>query len=252
MLRVEGVTVHFGGIRALDDVGLDVEPGAVTGIIGPNGAGKTTLFDVLTGLLRPSRGRISLDGRDVTSASPHRRARLGIARTFQRLELFGSLSVFENVLLAAEVGRRSGRAGPARRVAGELVERFGLGSWAGVPADVLPAGTARLLEVARALATRPRLLLLDEPGTGLDRTERAAFADLLAEVPGDGTGVILIEHDMVLVMRSCQRLHVLDHGRLIASGSPAQIQANLRVRRAYLGLAPSPDDSEGQHEQREG
>jgi len=251
MLRVEGVTVHFGGIRALDDVGLDVEPGAVTGIIGPNGAGKTTLFDVLTGLLRPSRGRISLDGRDVTSASPHRRARLGIARTFQRLELFGSLSVFENVLLAAEVARR-GRAGPARRVAGELVERFGLGSWAGVPADVLPAGTARLLEVARALATRPRLLLLDEPGTGLDRTERAAFADLLAEVPGDGTGVILIEHDMVLVMRSCQRLHVLDHGRLIASGSPAQIQANLRVRRAYLGLAPSPDDSEGQHEQREG
>ena len=251
MLRVEGVTVHFGGIRALDDVGLDVEPGAVTGIIGPNGAGKTTLFDVLTGLLRPSRGRISLDGRDVTSASPHRRARLGIARTFQRLELFGSLSVFENVLLAAEVARR-GRAGPARRVAGELVERFGLGSWAGVPADVLPAGTARLLEVARALATRPRLLLLDEPGTGLDRTERAAFADLLAEVPGDGTGVILIEHDMVLVMRSCQRLHVLDHGQLIASGSPAQIQANLRVRRAYLGLAPSPDDSEGQHEQREG
>jgi len=251
MLRVEGVTVHFGGIRALDDVGLDVEPGAVTGIIGPNGAGKTTLFDVLTGLLRPSRGRISLDGRDVTSASPHRRARLGIARTFQRLELFGSLSVFENVLLAAEVARR-GRAGPARRVAGELVERFGLGSWAGVPADVLPAGTARLLEVARALATRPRLLLLDEPGTGLDRTERAAFADLLADVPGDGTGVILIEHDMVLVMRSCQRLHVLDHGRLIASGSPAQIQANLRVRRAYLGLAPSPDDSEGQHEQREG
>jgi len=251
MLRVEGVTVHFGGIRALDDVGLDVEPGAVTGIIGPNGAGKTTLFDVLTGLLRPSRGRISLDGRDVTSASPHRRARLGIARTFQRLELFGSLSVFENVLLAAEVARR-GRAGPARRVAGELVERFGLGLWAGVPADVLPAGTARLLEVARALATRPRLLLLDEPGTGLDRTERAAFADLLADVPGDGTGVILIEHDMVLVMRSCQRLHVLDHGRLIASGSPAQIQANLRVRRAYLGLAPSPDDSEGQHEQREG
>ena len=251
MLRVEGVTVHFGGIRALDDVGLDVEPGAVTGIIGPNGAGKTTLFDVLTGLLRPSRGRISLDGRDVTSASPHRRARLGIARTFQRLELFGSLSVFENVLLAAEVARR-GRAGPARRVAGELVERFGLGLWAGVPADVLPAGTARLLEVARALATRPRLLLLDEPGTGLDRMERAAFADLLAEVPGDGTGVILIEHDMVLVMRSCQRLHVLDHGRLIASGSPAQIQANLRVRRAYLGLAPSPDDSEGQHEQREG
>jgi branched-chain amino acid transport system ATP-binding protein len=251
MLRVEGVTVHFGGVRALDDVGLDVEPGAVTGIIGPNGAGKTTLFDVLTGLLRPSRGRIRLEGRDVTSASPHRRARLGIARTFQRLELFGSLTVFENVLLAAEVSQRSGRAGEARRFAGEVVERFGLGVLAGVPADVLPAGTARLLEVARALATRPRLLLLDEPGAGLDPTERATFADLLDGVPGDGTGVVLVEHDMVLVMRSCQRLHVLDHGQLIASGSPVQIQADPRVRRAYLGPTPSPGGSEGQHEREE-
>ena len=236
LLHVEGVEVRFGGLRALAGVSLAAAAGRVTGIIGPNGAGKTTLFDVITGLRAPAAGRVVLDGRDVTRARPHRRARLGLARTFQRLELFESLSVRDNVLVAAEIRRRwsGGREDPAT-TADDVLERTGLRAFAGRRADALPTGLARRVELARALATRPRLLLLDEPASGLDSGERAALGRLLVELAGDGTAVVLVEHDVELVVQVCAEVHVLDFGRVIASGPPGQVRADPAVQAAYLG-----------------
>ena len=233
-LEVDGVTVAFGGDLALDGVGLTAEAGRVTGLIGPNGAGKSTLFDVVSGLRRPSSGRVLLGGRDVTRMGPARRARHGLARTFQRLEPFGRLSVRDNLLVAAELGPER------RRAAGTvdaILDRLDLAEIADSTADALPTGAARLVEVGRALATRPRLLLLDEPAAGQDGEETARFAAVLRSLAAEGTAVVLVEHDMGLVMGVCDEVHVLDLGKVIASGPPDAIRRDEAVLAAYLGDA---------------
>ena len=236
LLAVDEVTVSFGGVTAVDAASFTVESGRVTGLIGPNGAGKTTCFNVITGLQRPTRGRVGFRGRDVTRAPVHRRARRGMARTFQRLEAFGSLTVRDNVRVAGDIHR--GLRGLLQSPGGEadaLLERVGIGEYAGDRADSIPTGAARLLELARALACEPMLLLLDEPSSGLDESETEAFGELLLELACEGRGVLLVEHDMDLVMSVCHQVHVLDFGRIIASGSPATVRADSRVQEAYLG-----------------
>jgi branched-chain amino acid transport system ATP-binding protein len=241
LLDAHDVSVRFGGLNALDAVTLDVDAGHVTGLIGPNGAGKTTLFNVITGLQPAQSGSIVLDGRDITADKPHRRARLGIGRTFQRLETFGTLSTRDNVLVAAEM-RRGWSHERARLDLGvdEIIERVGLSEVAAERVDQLPTGLARLVELARALASRPRVLLLDEPSSGLNEIETATLGNLLRELATDGLGVLLVEHDMSFVMGTCANIHVLDFGRVIAVGPPTQIQADPAVRSAYLGA----DDGE--------
>jgi branched-chain amino acid transport system ATP-binding protein len=234
-LSVSGVSVRFGGIQALSDVSLEARSGAVTGVIGPNGAGKTTLFNVMTGLQRPDAGHIRLGGVDVSSAATHKRARLGLARTFQRLEVFGSLSVLDNVRAAAEIRHgRSGELAPADAALAAL-RRVGIEHLAEVPAHRLPTGQARLLELARALVTEPRVLLLDEPASGLSHEESVELSTVIRSVAARGVAVVLVEHDVDLVMSLCHTVHVLDFGDVIASGEPGAVQADSRVRAAYLG-----------------
>jgi branched-chain amino acid transport system ATP-binding protein len=226
------VTVAFGGKRVLEEVDITAERGLVTGLIGPNGAGKSTLFDVTCGLRRPSAGRVFLDGQDVTRLGPARRARHGLARTFQRRELFGRLSVRDNLLVAAELGPERRQA--ARAVT-EILARLGLAEIADSPADTLPTGVGRLVEVGRALALRPEFLLLDEPAAGQDAEETERFAALLRALADEGTTVILVEHDMGLLMAVCDEVHVLDLGKIIAVGPPAVIRRDETVLAAYLG-----------------
>ncbi|SRR5579875_105455 len=236
LLQTREVSVRFGGVMALDGVSIAAEAGMVTGLIGPNGAGKTTMFNVITGLQVPTAGRVLIDGQDVTGMPVHRRARLGVARTFQRLELFGSMTVRENVQTAADISDLWARDGTAARArTDEILERVGLRHLADVPAHTLPTGLARLTELARALATRPRLLLLDEPGSGLDTTESEQFARLLSSLAAEGRAILLVEHDMDLVMAACSWIEVLDFGVHIASGTPEEIRANASVQEAYLG-----------------
>ncbi|HVU73757.1 MAG TPA: ABC transporter ATP-binding protein [Mycobacteriales bacterium] len=237
LLEVEDVTVRFGGVTAVNGARFEVEPGTVTGLIGPNGAGKTTLFNVITGIQPPTAGRVRYDGRDVTRVSTYRRAQRGIARTFQRLEAFGSLSVWENVLCAAEIHKmwRPSARTPAQ-VARELMDEVGITSYADAPADSVPTGIARLLELARALAISPKLLLLDEPSSGLGDEETDDFGALLRRLADRGTTVLMVEHDMDLVMGVCDHIHVLDFGTIIASGTPTQIQQDRAVQEAYLGV----------------
>ena len=233
-LEVSEVTVTFGGRRALDSVGLAAESGRITGLIGPNGAGKSTLFDVICGLRRPVTGRVSLEGRDVTRMGPARRAQHGMARTFQRLELFGRLSVRENLLVAAELGPERRHA---TRAVTEILGRLDLADIADSPADTLPTGTGRLVEVGRAMAVRPRFLLLDEPAAGQDAEETRRFAALLRALADEGTTIVLVEHDMSLVMGVCDEVYVLDLGKIIATGPPAAVRRDETVLAAYLGNA---------------
>jgi branched-chain amino acid transport system ATP-binding protein len=236
VLEVVDVSVKFGGINAVSDVTLDVLPGQITGLIGPNGAGKTTTFNVITGLQEPTRGRVFINGKDVGKLAPHKRARLGLARTFQRLEVFGSLTVYENILAAAEFHKSwSDDKTPPRQVTAEIVERVGLTRVANARVDALPTGMARLVELGRALATRPQVLLLDEVGSGLSGDETDALGDLMLDLVRDGTAILLVEHDVELVMRVCAHIFVLDFGRIIASGTPEQIQQDPVVQAAYLG-----------------
>jgi len=236
LLDVSQVSVRFGGLQALDEVSVDVEAGHVTGLIGPNGAGKTTLFNVITGLQPPTTGRVLVDGEDITLAKPHQRARKGIGRTFQRLETFGTLSARDNILVAAEMRRGWSREKfDPGALTDEVIEQVGLGRVAGERVDALPTGTARLVEVARALATKPRVLLLDEPSSGLNESETSSLGTLLRELAGEGLAVLLVEHDMSFVMGTCEQIHVLDFGRIIAMGSPTEVQASPDVRAAYLG-----------------
>jgi branched-chain amino acid transport system ATP-binding protein len=242
VLRVEDVEVRFGGVQALKGVSLEVPDAALVGLIGPNGAGKTTLFNVITGLEKPNRGSVQLGAGDtwvdVTSLPPHQRARRGLGRTFQRIEVFSSLTVHENVLAAAEARRSWSRddANPAQ-TASEMLERVGLRDLEHERVDMLSTGLLRLVEVARALASRPRLLLLDEPGSGLDSTESEALGDLLVELVQDGRSILLVEHDVELVMRVCHEIHVLDFGQVIAHGTPDEVQRDPAVQAAYLGTS---------------
>lgn len=246
MLGVEGVSVAFGGVRALEGVSFEVPRGQVCGVIGPNGAGKTTLFDVVSGLRRPSAGRVRVAGADVTRWSALRRARGGVRRTFQRTQVFGGLSVRDNVLaaldwhgggggmvadLAGWPGRRRLERERRERVA-EVLELCGLGGSGDAYADSLPVGQRRLVELARALVDRPRVLLLDEPTSGLDAEQTARLGEILR---GLSTTILLVEHDMGFVMGVCDRLVVLDLGRVIAAGAPAEVRADPSVRAAYLG-----------------
>ena len=236
MLEARGISVRFGGHMALSDVSIDAPAGQVTGLIGPNGAGKTTLFNAITGLLTPSAGTVHIDGRDVTRLKLHRRARHGLARTFQQLELFTMLTVRENIRVAADIHHRwSSEPGDPGVLTEEIIDRVGLAAVAGERVTALPTGQGRLVELGRALACRPRILLLDEPASGQDETETERFGRLLVEVASSGTAVLLVEHDMSLVMEVCSNVHVLDLGQILAVGPPAEVQRNPVVLDAYLG-----------------
>ena len=236
LLEVRGIDVHFGGNHAVRDVDLDVEAGRVTGLIGPNGAGKTTTFNVITGLQEATSGQVVLDGEELTGLAPHQRARRGIARTFQRLEVFGSMTALENILTAAEIHHRWSRDKvDARALTESVLDRVGIRSVANDRVDAMPTGLARLVELGRALATRPRVLLLDEPASGLDDAESDAFAELLLELADEGRAILMVEHDVPLVMKVCEWIHVLDFGAILAVGTAADIQQNQLVLDAYLG-----------------
>jgi ABC-type branched-subunit amino acid transport system ATPase component len=247
-LAVEEISVRFGGLQALQDVNLEVHAGAVNGLIGPNGAGKTTLFNVITGLQSPTQGRVRLAGRDITRAAPHQRARLGIARTFQRLELFGTLTARENVQMAAETRRRRPTGASSRHEADVILAHVGLSHVADEPTDLLPTGLARLVELGRALATGPSVILLDEPSSGLNQEETAELGQVLTDLACRGIAVLLVEHDMSLVMNICDHVSVLDYGAVIAHGDPTTVQADPAVQAAYLGAVeedPAPTSSSG-------
>ena len=247
LLDAVGITKSFSGIRALDDVTLRVDEGERVGLIGPNGAGKTTLFNCILGNLRPDAGSVSLNGVDLGSMPVYRRARMGMGRTFQRIELFGDTTVAEHLLIAGRVRRGDGalwkdllgRGRPTPdeiRRCGEVLDLLGLTDLAEEPIEALSLGQGRLVEVGRALVTGPRLLLLDEPSSGLDRTETDALAATLAEIQREkGFAVLLVEHDVELVAAFTERTYVLNFGHLIADGPTGEMMANDRVRTAYLG-----------------
>ena len=239
LLEAEQVVMRFGGVVALDHASVDIDTGEVTGLIGPNGAGKTTLFNVVTGLLPPTSGRVRFDGVDITRASVSRRSQMGIARTFQKLEAFNTLSAFDNVRVAVEMNHRAKwKHRQVSDVAHEMLGRVGLDEVADVTVGTLPTGTARRVELARALACRPRVLLLDEPSSGLNEDETSAIGQMLLGLVADESNelaVLLVEHDMSFVMGVCTRIHVLDFGKIIAVGTPYEVQGDSAVRAAYLG-----------------
>jgi branched-chain amino acid transport system ATP-binding protein len=243
VLSADGISVHFGGLSALDNVTLDVPAGQIVGLIGPNGAGKTTMFNVLTGLQDSEDGVVSFMGTDITRWPAHRRGRAGIARTFQRLALFTRLTVHDNLVASWESSHRGGVLGRGRaqrhQRVGDVIELLNLWPLADRLAGELSTGQGRMVELGRALCTDPRLLLLDEPGSGLDAGETAAFSSVLRTVVSGPTepGILLVEHDMALVMDVCSSMTVLDFGKVIAHGTPDEIRRNQLVQAAYLGDA---------------
>jgi ABC-type branched-subunit amino acid transport system ATPase component len=257
ILAAAGVTVRFGGVVALDDVSLSVPEGSTVGLVGPNGAGKTTLFGVLSGLLRPRAGRVYMSGTDVTRRSPQSRARRGLARTFQRMELFTELTVREHLVVARRVkDRRERLLGMARDMSGfgerpgdgedemvdSILELLGLTELANRPALTIPLGTGRLLEVGRALAGEPSVMLLDEPSSGLDIHETEQLGEALRRVRSDrGTAFVLVEHNVDFVLGLADRVTVLDFGKQLVEGTPDEIRTSPEVQAAYFG-APLDDN----------
>jgi len=247
LLAARGITKRFAGINALTDVDLEVQPGELVGLIGPNGAGKTTFFNCLLGMLRPEGGTVTLDGRDITRLPIYRRARLGIGRTFQRLELFSGTSVREHFLVTDRARRGTGRiwkdvlnlsksTPDELELAQRMIDLLGLQAEADKPVESLSLGRGRLVELGRALMTQPKLLLLDEPSSGLDVRETAALAERLAKVQEEHEfAVLLVEHDVEMVSNLVTRLFVLDFGTMIASGPTDDVLGDADVRRAYLG-----------------
>ncbi len=249
LLALEKVTIRFGGLTAVNALDLEIRERELVGLIGPNGAGKTTAFNMITGVYQPTEGSIAFAGRSILGNPPHRLAKRGIARTFQNIRLFGSMSVFDNVRTAMQVHRPHGirdallRAGGFRRgekqvesEAMELLEIFSLGSVREEPSKSLPYGDQRRLEIVRALATKPKLLLLDEPAAGMNPTEKVELMKLIRFVQEKfSLAVLLVEHDMKVVMGICERIAVLDYGLKIAEGRPDEIRANPKVIAAYLG-----------------
>ncbi|MCB8904942.1 MULTISPECIES: ABC transporter ATP-binding protein [unclassified Streptomyces] len=245
LLRATGIDVRFGGVHALRDVTVSVGPGEICGLIGPNGAGKTTLFDVVSGIRRPDAGTIAYDGTDITRRSPVWRARHGIRRTFQRQQLFGQLTVADNLVVAQDW--RGGVRPAARRHrerAAAVLHECGLDALAGSYAGGLPVGQARMVELARALADPPRVLLLDEPASGTTAEERRRLAAVIRHMADEeNCAVLLVEHNVAFVMEVCSRVVVLDLGRVLAEGSAAEIHADPAVREAYLGTGPGDAES---------
>jgi branched-chain amino acid transport system ATP-binding protein len=248
VLQVQGVSKRFGGLQALSDVGIQIERGQVYGLIGPNGAGKTTFFNVITGLYTPDSGRFELAGRPYRPTAVHQVARAGIARTFQNIRLFADMTALENVMVGRHVRSGSGVLGAIFRTrafkqeeaaitqrAHELLSYVGIAALADYRARTLSYGDQRRLEIARALATDPQLLALDEPAAGMNATEKVQLRALIDKIRNDQRTVLLIEHDVKLVMGLCDRVTVLDYGKVIAQGTPAEVQSNALVIEAYLG-----------------
>lgn len=252
LLNVAGISRKFGGVYAVRDVNVDVAPGETHALIGPNGAGKSTLFNLIGGHLKASAGSITYDGARIDRVAPHRRARSGIAMVFQGTRVFHGMTALENVMVGAHATTRAGALSAALRLprhrreesqilawASDALARVGLADWADRPAQALPLGQQRALQVARALCGRPRLLLLDEPASGLRAAERAALAELIEELRAGGLTMMLVEHDVAFVARLADRITVLDLGRVIAQDRPQAIRTDPRVIAAYLGAEPA-------------